>query len=103
MAHVCLPAWMFASICLCLRKVDIFLVGGSRSLPLTDTLQPRQLDYAAILTIPAPKVYQQYPDFQLYPICTYPIAPLYNLNGVTNLVLSMPILEKIWSGRIRTW
>eukprot|EP00667_Euglena_gracilis_P011137 EG_transcript_11357 len=79
------------------------LLNHTKECPATDTSQPWALDYASIITIPTPQMYQRYPDLQLYPVCTYPVAPLYNLAGVSNLVLSVPILAKIWSGRITTW
>lgn len=35
-----------------------------RRLAPTDTAQPRSLDYASILNIPTPKMYQQYPSWR---------------------------------------
>eukprot|EP00667_Euglena_gracilis_P011959 EG_transcript_12246 len=69
----------------------------------TDTLQPLYLDYGSIVTIPTPAMYQRYPDLQMYPACAFPVVPIYNLNGVAALVLNIPTLSKIWSGRITTW
>eukprot|EP00667_Euglena_gracilis_P008413 EG_transcript_8522 len=69
----------------------------------TDTAQPQYLDWGSLASIPSPSVYQRYPDLQLYPTGAYAVAFLFNLNGVTNLVLNMQILVKIWSGRITTW
>eukprot|EP00667_Euglena_gracilis_P020288 EG_transcript_21960 len=69
----------------------------------TDTLLPFSVDFGSILNIPTPEMYRKYPDLQLYPVCTYAVAPIYNLNGVDDLVLSIQILAKIWSGRITTW
>eukprot|EP00667_Euglena_gracilis_P014363 EG_transcript_14869 len=69
----------------------------------TDILPPLYLDYASILNIPTPTMYEQYPDLQLYPVCAYPVVPIYNLNGIGDLVLTTQILAKIWSGRITTW
>eukprot|EP00668_Euglena_longa_P032781 GGOE01042228.1.p1 GENE.GGOE01042228.1~~GGOE01042228.1.p1 ORF type:complete len:1153 (-),score=360.81 GGOE01042228.1:585-3740(-) len=48
-------------------------------------------------------VYHQYPDLQMYPTVASAVVPIYNLNAVNNLVLSLQILAKIWSGRITTW
>eukprot|EP00667_Euglena_gracilis_P027877 EG_transcript_34944 len=79
------------------------LLNYTRECASTDTLQPLYLDWASIVTVPGPAVYQRYPDLQLYPACAFAVAPVYNLNGITNLVLSVQILAKIWSGRIRTW
>eukprot|EP00667_Euglena_gracilis_P029773 EG_transcript_39996 len=79
------------------------LLNSTRECPVTDTLPPLYLDYGSILNIPTPKMYQQYPDLQLYPVCAYAVVPIYNLNGVSDLVLSRQILAKVWSGRITTW
>eukprot|EP00667_Euglena_gracilis_P009111 EG_transcript_9248 len=69
----------------------------------TDTALPLYLDWASTVNIPTTSMYQRYPDLQVYPTSAFGIAPLYNLNGVSNLVLSVQTLAKIWSGRITTW
>eukprot|EP00667_Euglena_gracilis_P012602 EG_transcript_12957 len=79
------------------------LTNYSASCPPTDTAQPRYLDWGSTVTLPAADVYTQYPDLQLYPTCASAVAPIYNLNGGANLVLTMATLAKIWSGRITTW
>eukprot|EP00667_Euglena_gracilis_P002109 EG_transcript_2108 len=79
------------------------LLNYTRECAATDVLQPLSIDYGSIVTIPTPKMYQQYPDLQLYPAFAYSVAFNYNLNGVDNLVLTIPTLAKIWSGRITTW
>eukprot|EP00667_Euglena_gracilis_P017935 EG_transcript_18971 len=79
------------------------LLNYSRECAVTDTAQPQALDWGSIANTPAPSVYQRYPDFQVYPTGAFAIATLFNLNGVTDLTLSVPILAKIWSGRITTW
>eukprot|EP00667_Euglena_gracilis_P029841 EG_transcript_40145 len=79
------------------------LLNYTRECAATDVLQPVNLDYASIVNIPTAKMYQNYPDLQLYPACAYAVAPIFNLNGVTDLVLNIQTLAKIWSGRITTW
>eukprot|EP00667_Euglena_gracilis_P015160 EG_transcript_15758 len=79
------------------------LTNYSRECAATDTTQPYYLDWASLVALPNSNVYQRYPDIQLYPTCANAFGPIFNLNGTTNLVLSMQTLAKIWSGRIKAW
>eukprot|EP00667_Euglena_gracilis_P000343 EG_transcript_343 len=69
----------------------------------TDLTQPLFLDWGSLASPLTSDEYQQYPDLQLYPAVAIAVVPVYNLNGLTDLVLSLQTLAKIWSGRITTW
>eukprot|EP00667_Euglena_gracilis_P001645 EG_transcript_1645 len=79
------------------------LMNATRECAATDTAQPRTLDWASTLNPPAASAYLRYPDLQLYPTAANAVVFVYNLNGISNLVLSMQIASKIFSGRITTW
>eukprot|EP00667_Euglena_gracilis_P001143 EG_transcript_1143 len=68
-----------------------------------DVLQPSFLDWGAAVSILTPDKYVRYPDLQLYPTVASAVAPIYNLNGPTDLVLTLTTLAKIWTGRITRW
>eukprot|EP00667_Euglena_gracilis_P008151 EG_transcript_8241 len=71
--------------------------------PAADTAQPHHLDWGSMSAPISLDAYVRYPDLQLYPTVAGAVVPIYNLNGVTDLVLSLETLAKIWSGRITTW
>eukprot|EP00667_Euglena_gracilis_P017536 EG_transcript_18495 len=75
----------------------------SAECPAGDTAQPWYLDWGSFAAPLPAAAYQGYPDLQLYPTVAGAVVPVYNLNGVTDLVLSLETLAKIWSGRITTW
>eukprot|EP00667_Euglena_gracilis_P006488 EG_transcript_6548 len=79
------------------------LLNYTQECAATDTADPKVLDWASTLTPPPASVYQRYPDLQLYPTSANAIVVVYNLNGVTNLVLTMQILARVFSGRIARW
>eukprot|EP00667_Euglena_gracilis_P009878 EG_transcript_10039 len=79
------------------------LLNFSKECLTTDTAQPQFLDWGSIVGTPPPSVYQQYPDFQMYPTGAHAVGFMFNLNGVTDLILSVQLLAKIWSGRITAW
>eukprot|EP00667_Euglena_gracilis_P031373 EG_transcript_45325 len=65
------------------------LLNYSKECAATDTALPQSLDWGSVISLPAPTLYQQYPDLQLYPATAYAIAPVYNLKGITNLILTV--------------
>eukprot|EP00667_Euglena_gracilis_P018733 EG_transcript_19926 len=79
------------------------LLNYSKECDPSDTSQPLVIDWYSVASLPRKTAYQSYPDLQMYPTLASPVVPMYNLNGVTNLVLTLETLAKIWSGRIRTW
>eukprot|EP00667_Euglena_gracilis_P012691 EG_transcript_13054 len=68
-----------------------------------DTVTPLQLDWGSAVSLPKADYYTRFSDLQLYPTVASAVVPIYNLNGVSDLVLTMQTLAKIWSGRITTW
>eukprot|EP00667_Euglena_gracilis_P004267 EG_transcript_4288 len=68
-----------------------------------DTKPPLFLDWASLTAPASPDMYVRYPDLQLYPTVAGAVVPIFNLNGATDLTLTMETLAKIWSGRITTW
>eukprot|EP00667_Euglena_gracilis_P000509 EG_transcript_509 len=79
------------------------LMNHSQECAADDTAQPRYIDWVSVVSLPKSNAYGLYPDLQMYPTVASPVVPIYNLNGVTDLVLTMETLAKIWSGRITTW
>eukprot|EP00667_Euglena_gracilis_P000374 EG_transcript_374 len=79
------------------------LMNHSAECAAGDIAQPWFLDWGSVVAPIGPDAYLRYPDLQLYPTVAAAVVPLYNLNGVTDLVLSLETLAKIWSGRITTW
>eukprot|EP00667_Euglena_gracilis_P017052 EG_transcript_17917 len=79
------------------------LLNYSQECAAGDTAPPWYADWASLVSPPTAAQYARYPDLQLYPTVATAVVPVYNLNGVADLVLSMAILAKIWSGRITTW
>eukprot|EP00667_Euglena_gracilis_P002265 EG_transcript_2264 len=79
------------------------LLNSSRECAATDTAQPLNLDWGTMVAIPKAATYKLYPDLQLYPLGAFGTGPIYNLNGITGLILNLQTLAKIWSGRITTW
>eukprot|EP00667_Euglena_gracilis_P031023 EG_transcript_43960 len=74
------------------------LTNASRECAATDTAAvPAAVDWVSLATLPSADLYQRYPDLQLFPTVASAVVLIYNLNGVTDLVLSMAILAKIWS------
>eukprot|EP00667_Euglena_gracilis_P033019 EG_transcript_52480 len=79
------------------------LMDYSKECAADDTEQPIFLDWASVDTPLPADALARYPDLQLYPTVAGAIVPIFNLNGVTDLVLGMDTLAKVWSGRITTW
>eukprot|EP00667_Euglena_gracilis_P008108 EG_transcript_8205 len=79
------------------------LMNYSKECPAGDTDQPWYLDWGSITAPINSDPYVRYPDLQLYPTVAGAVVPVYNLNGISDLVLSLETLAQIWSGRITTW
>eukprot|EP00667_Euglena_gracilis_P011063 EG_transcript_11275 len=79
------------------------LMNYSTECPAGDTELPWYLDWGSLTSPISSDKYARYPDLQLYPTVAAAVVPIYNLDGVTDLVLNLETLAKIWSGRITTW
>ena len=61
------------------------------------------VDFAGSDSLLKDSQYQQMPDLQMLPMLAGAVVPIFNLNGVDNLVLDGPTLVNIFMAKITNW
>lgn len=73
-------------------------LGAGGQVGNTDVARPIYLDFAVANEVAKPQDYASAPDLQYYPLAASAVVPVFNVPGLDTVVLSKPVLGRMFRG-----